>query len=218
MRVWIECFSRKRAASAAVEPFGGHVQLVAQSFRGLLQLREIVAVGLDQLAHALDRIGLIARADVAVGHLRCRQRLALPRLGIGGVEPLQRMGDAGQSSARSRSSCLGTSIWRNRGSEKISFSSAKKPVLVGSGEVAQVEVVGLGQPQQDLRGHRALVTLDQVDVARRDRQPLGDLGLRQPQLLPDPPEAWADEQFLPGFGGHVSDLQAASRTDLLSYS
>ena len=52
-----------------VKPFGRHVQFVAQRFRGLLELGKIIAVGLDQLAHALDRIGLEAGAFVAVGHL-----------------------------------------------------------------------------------------------------------------------------------------------------
>ncbi|MGY4291667.1 hypothetical protein ACVWXO_010933 [Bradyrhizobium sp. LM2.7] len=82
----------------------------------------------------------------------------------------------------------------------------EEAVLVGRRQVAQIKVVGLGQPQQDLRGHRALVALDQVDIARRDPEPLGDLGLRQPQLLPDPPEPRADEQFLPGIGGHLRVL------------
>jgi hypothetical protein len=35
-----------------------HVQFVAQVFRGLFEFGEIIAVGLDQVAHALDRVGL----------------------------------------------------------------------------------------------------------------------------------------------------------------
>src|SRR5205085_8608918 len=58
------------------------------------------------------------------------------------------------------------------------------------------------QAKQQLRRHRTLVALDQVDVARRDFQPLGHLGLRQPELLADAPEAGADEQFFCGFRGH----------------
>ena len=53
-----------------------------------------------------------------------------------------------------------------------------------------------------LRRDRALVPLDQVDVARRDSEAFGDLGLRQPQLLADPPEAGADKQFLSGIRRH----------------
>src|SRR6266852_977933 len=80
----------------------------------------------------------------------------------------------------------------------------EKPVLVGGGEIAQIEVIGFCQPQQDLRRHRALVALDQVDIARRNAEALGDLGLRQSQLLPDAPEARADKQLLPRFCGHGS--------------
>jgi hypothetical protein len=66
----------------------GHVDLVAQVFCRLLEFREIIAVGLDQVADALDRIGLVPRTLVAVGHLGCDQRLAAPRFGICSVQPL----------------------------------------------------------------------------------------------------------------------------------
>ena len=46
-----------------------HVQFVAQGFGGLLELGEVIAVGLDQVAHPLDRIGLVVGAAVAVGDL-----------------------------------------------------------------------------------------------------------------------------------------------------
>src|SRR5467141_1398665 len=78
----------------------------------------------------------------------------------------------------------------------------EKPVLVGGGEIAQIEVIGLRQPQQDLRRHRALVALYQVDIARRNAEPLGDLGLRQAQLLADPPEPRTDKQLLSGIAAH----------------
>jgi hypothetical protein len=73
----------------------------------------------------------------------------------------------------------------------------EEAVFVGAGEVAQVEVIGLRQPHQELRRHWALVALYQVDIARRNAQALGDLGLRQPQLLANPAEARADEQLFP---------------------
>src|SRR6266481_9910300 len=80
----------------------------------------------------------------------------------------------------------------------------EKPVLVGGGEIAQIEVIGLRQPQQDLRRHRALVALYQVDIARGNTEPLGDLGLRQAQLLADPPKSGTDKQLLSGITGHGS--------------
>src|SRR3981189_754061 len=80
----------------------------------------------------------------------------------------------------------------------------EKPVLVGGGEIAQIEIIGLRQPQQDLRRHGALVALYQVDIARRNSEALGDLGLRQAQLLPDPPKPRADKQLLARVTGHGS--------------
>src|SRR5437660_10224374 len=76
----------------------------------------------------------------------------------------------------------------------------EESVLVGGGEVAQIEVIGLRQPEQDLRRHRALIALYQVDIARRNAQALGDLGLRQAKLLADPPEPGTDEKLLSGIG------------------
>src|SRR3981081_832564 len=80
----------------------------------------------------------------------------------------------------------------------------EEAVLVGGGEIAQIEVIGLRQPEQDLRGHRALVALYQVDIARRNAQPLGDPGLRQAQLRADPPEPRPDKQLLSGIACHGS--------------
>ena len=88
MRVTIECRSRNRVDERGEQFLGSHVHFVAQGFRGLFELGEIIAVGLDQVADALDRIGLEAGALVAVGHLRRDHGFAAAGLGIGGVEPL----------------------------------------------------------------------------------------------------------------------------------
>src|SRR2546423_325458 len=80
----------------------------------------------------------------------------------------------------------------------------EEAVLVGGGEVAQIEVIGFGQPEQDLRRHRPLVPLYQVDIARRNAQPLGDLGLRQAELLADAAKARADKQLLSSLCSHGS--------------
>src|SRR6266436_5711806 len=74
----------------------------------------------------------------------------------------------------------------------------EEAVLVGGGEIAQIEVIGFRQAEQDLRRHRALVPLYQVDIARGNTEPLGDLGLRQAELLADAAESWPDEKLLSG--------------------
>src|SRR5882724_6985143 len=86
------------------------------------------------------------------------------------------------------------------GKDLVQFG--EETVLVGGGEIAQIEVVGLRQAEQYLRRHRALVPLYQVDIARGDPETLGDLGLRQPKLLTDAAESRADEQFFSSIGGH----------------
>src|SRR5258705_2319903 len=80
--------------------------------------------------------------------------------------------------------------------------SGEETVLVGGGEIAQIEVIGLRQAEQYLRRHRALVPLYQVDIARGNPEPLGDLGLRQAELLADAAESRADEQLFSSIGGH----------------
>src|SRR6478672_11547654 len=83
----------------------------------------------------------------------------------------------------------------------------EEAVLVGGGELAQIEVVGFREAEQDLRRHRALVALYQVDIARRNPEAFRDLGLRQAQLLADAAESRADKQlFTVTSHGSLADL------------
>ena len=181
---------------------GGNVQLVAQVFRGLFQLWKIIAVGLDQIAHALDRVGLEAGALVAVGHLRRHQRLAAAGLGIGGIKPLQGMSHTGAQFGEIAQFLLRQVDLAEQRIGKNLVQFGKEPILVGGGEIAQIEVIGLRQPEQDLRRHRSLVPLYQVDIARRNAQSLSDLGLRQAELLTDAAKARADKQLLSSLCSH----------------
>src|SRR6185437_6576709 len=93
------------------------------------------------------------------------------------------------------------------GKDLVQFG--EEAVLVGAGEFAQVEIIVLRETKQDLRRHRALIALDQVDVGGRDTKAFGDLGLRQPQLLADTAKAGPDEQLLSGICWHGVVLTAA---------
>src|SRR5260221_5629023 len=87
------------------------------------------------------------------------------------------------------------------GEDLVQFG--EKAVLVGGRKVAQIEVIGLREPEQDLRRHRTLVALYQVDIARRNLQALGHLGLRQDELLADAAKPRTDKQLLSGVARHV---------------
>ena len=157
----------------------GNIDFVAQRLGGGLQFGEIVAVGLDQVAHAFNRVGLEPRARclVAVGELRRHHGFAAPRLGVGSVEALQSVGDAGAKLGEIAQFLFRQiDLAKQRIGENL-VELGEESVLIGSRKIAQIEVIGLGEAQQNLRRHRTLVALDQVDVARRQSQPFGDLGL-----------------------------------------
>src|SRR5215813_10197579 len=77
-----------------IKLLAGNVELVAQLLGRLLELAEIIPVRLDQIANALDGVSLELTA-LSVGHLGRYQCLTPARLGVGGIEPLQRMRNAG---------------------------------------------------------------------------------------------------------------------------
>ena len=55
-------------------------------------------------------------------------------------------------------------------------------------EIAQVDVVGIGKPQQHLRGERPLVALEMIEIARRYAELLGHARLVDAQLAPKHPQ------------------------------
>ena len=199
-------FFAQPRAQRGKQPFRRHVQFVAQVFRRLFQFGKIIAVGLDQVADAFDRVGLEPAAVVAVGHLRGDQGFAAAGFGVGGVQPLQRVRHAGAEFGEIAQFLFRqVDLPEQRIGEDL-VQLGEETVLVGGGEVAQIEVIGFRQPQQQLRRHRPLVALDQVDIARGNAKALGDLGLRQPQLLADAPEPGANEQFFAGTAWHLAVL------------
>ena len=62
-------------------------------------------------------------------------------------------------------------------------------------EGAHVDVVELGQLQQQPRRHRPLVALEMVQIARADRQPRRHVGLRQFMVAAQAAEAVAEEEL-----------------------
>jgi len=101
--------------------------------------------------------GLEPRAFVAVGHLCCDHGLAAAGLGVGGIEPLQRMGHAGAQFGEVAQLLFRQGRSAGTADRKRSRSVRRRsgPRRTGVARSAQIEVIGLGQPQQDLRGHRA---------------------------------------------------------------
>ena len=75
------------------------------------------------------------------------------------------------------------------------FQLRRHTRFVIDGEALQVDIVSLSEFQQQLHGDRALIALDQIEVAGRNTHLLGHLALRQAALQAHPPEAWPDHDF-----------------------
>ena len=63
------------------------------------------------------------------------------------------------------------------------------------GEGADVDFVELGQLEQQRRGHRPLVALEMVQIARADRQARRHVGLRQFMVAAQAAQAMAEEEL-----------------------
>ncbi len=138
---------------------------LGQSLPRLLKLGEIVALALDEVAHPVggrERAGArphVLRAVKAVGARKP------PCVEVGAIESRDRLGDSGRILRD-----LGELMARNAqvaehlvGEDLGQARRATRLGVVRQG--AEIEVVGLGQAQQHLGGHRPLVALEQVQVA-----------------------------------------------------
>ncbi len=74
--------------------------------------------------------------------------------------------------------------------------------VVVRGQAADVDVIGLGQPEQNLSGERALVALQVVEVAGRNAEILGHAGLGEAKFAPQAAEPHAKKQFALRRQGH----------------
>ena len=74
----------------------------------------------------------------------------------------------------------------------------------GLAQGAQVHVIGIGQPQQQLGRDGALVTLDMVQIGGGDAEITRHGRLGQGEIAPQPLEAAAQEQLAISGGVHGS--------------
>ena len=153
-------------AQGAKQFMARRFELIAQALRSGLERRKVIAIGFDQVAHALDWIGFEAGGLVAAGKPRRRHGLAAARLDIGAIEALHGVRRVGTELDQIAQLLLRQlHLPKQRIAEHL-VQLSEKAILVGGGEVTQVDVIGLRHLEQDLRRHRALIALDEIDVAR----------------------------------------------------
>src|SRR5262245_17246332 len=158
----------------------------------------MVAIGLDQLADAFNRIAL--GGDRVVTHRKPRRRgvLPAPRFDVGAIEALNRSRDLGTNLSKIHELLFRElNVAKQRIAEHL-VEFGEKSVLVGR-KILQIDVVGLRHAEQDLRGDRPLVLLDKINVAWGDIELLGHLRLRKTDLTANAPKARADEELCSAF-------------------
>ena len=163
-----------------------------QRLRRLLQIGEMIAARLDMVAHPIlrrDRSGFLI-LPVGRPPPQLDQRRIEPRHRIGRRRRL--VGQLDQFVARHGEAA------EHRVGENLGELGRADAVAALRREALQIDIIGLGQPQQHARRHRPLIALDMVEIGRRD----ADLGrhraLVQPQLAAQPPHFRAQEQLALG--------------------
>ena len=82
------------------------------------------------------------------------------------------------------------------------------------GEGAHVDLVGLGQLEQQRRGHRPLVALEMVEIGRADREARRHVGLRQFVVAAKAAQAVAEEEFGVAHWPNAVNFAQASQVNL----
>jgi hypothetical protein len=153
----------------------------------------MVAAGLDIFAHPVGRtvvgspgVGAVAGAAVGEGAVEAQQGVGGGGLVLGQLDDLvTRHGQA-----------LEDRIGEGLGQFGLGSRAG------GLAKGAQVDIIGVGQPQQQLGRDGALVALDVVQIGGGDAEVTRHGRLGQGEVAPQPLEAAAEEQLAVGGSVH----------------
>ena len=193
-------FKRRRIGSAIDK---GSLSAPPSVSAAVLQRRIMVAMRLDIFAHPGFRRD--QRPRVAFGGERRVAANVLQRR----VEPGDRIGDR-----RGVVGEFGELVARHAevGEQRVGedFGQLVRPGAMAAArrEGAHVDLVGLGQLEQQRRGHRPLVALEMIEIGRADRERRGHVGLRQAMVAAEAAKAVPEEKLR---AGHLSDAVNSRR-------
>lgn len=168
-------------ASQCIATLAGHgrVQRRVQGFAQTVQFGEVVGPGLDMVADPVGRRG--AR----------RRRAAIDQGGAGPVS-LVRIGAVQAQQSLGQAGCiidqLQPLVARNLQALEQGIREQLRHLRLardtGLSKLAQVDVVGVGQAQEQLGGDRSLISFNVIEVTGGDAEIARHGGLRQPALSP----------------------------------
>ena len=90
------------------------------------------------------------------------------------------------------------------GEDLVQF--ADRLIALAGHEVARIDAIDIGEPDQNLNRDRPLIALHQVQIARRDVEILGHAGLGQLAVAAQALEAWPGEDFAGERVNHCQDF------------
>jgi hypothetical protein len=165
-------------------------QRAAKGLRRLLQVRIMVAVLLDIVAHPIfgrDQRPRVAAIGEAGMPLRLFHR---------GVQPRDRVGDRGRI-VRQLDELIArhSKVAEHRVREDFTEGIGTGASPAARGEGPDIDVVQLGELQQQSRGDWPLIALEVIEVARADPETLRHVRLRHFALAAEAAQAVSEEQF-----------------------
>ena len=184
-------------------------QRPAQRLGALLQLGIMVAVLLDIVAHPIfrrdqrARIAVAGQARVAPGFL---QRGIEPGDGVGDRRRV--VGQLGQLVARH------VEVGEQRIGEDLGQLVGPGARPAARGEGCARRLVNVGQLEQQRRGHRPLVALEMVQIARADAEARRHVGLRHGAVAAQAAQAVAEEELGRGHDRVLSTSPKSSQVKL----
>ena len=168
----------------AVEIAGAEPQFIGQRFGLGIEIGKMVAPALGLAPDQLDRID------------RRRDRLAAA------LQPIEGAGEGLDAARRAGQPFLDfATLEVEIGEQRIGQPAAQAVDAAGrriGDQLARIELQPLGEAQHQRRGQRALVALDQVEIARRNFEQFGQRRLGHRPRPPRPADAMSGEDFALG--------------------
>jgi len=151
--------------------------------------------------------------DLGIAALRHRLEL-LPRLAIGAVECDHRLGDT-RCRRRELAQILlaEVSSAEQRICQYLAEAAHETRLVIGR-EALEVDAEILRELQQQAHRHRSLIVLDEVEIARGDRELLRHLRLRQARVPSQAPHLVPEHQFRwhfrrPRIGSRICEIMSS---------
>ena len=169
---------------------------VAQGLGGFLEVGEVIVVSVDGVADGFQHHTGAAGRGAGAGHAGGKIGGGCGHFPIGLEQAGQGLGGARLAVGQLvEFHAVELETGQDRVGSRLGEVGDQLPIAL-IGKAADIHVEGFGQGQQHPRGHRALIAFQQVEIAGRQAQRFGRLGLGHATFAPETAQAGAGEDLL----------------------